>query len=121
MPLGADGSFAFFNLAPGIYSLELAGIGIIAEDIALAAGDLFKLVFPLRSTLTGQVLPPHDGLVAVLHARQPWSWTRQALLDLDGGFSFDGLPAGRYRLEIGEQVLSELVLTWRKPATTGDD
>ena len=82
--LGADSSFAFLNLAPGIYSLELAGIGIIAADIALGAGDLFKQVFPLRSVLTGRVRTPPDGLVAVLYALKPWSWTRQAPIDLDG-------------------------------------
>ena len=111
MPLKADSSFAFSNLAPGDYSLELAGIGVIAANITLAAGDLFKQVFPLRSVLTGQVLASPDGLVAVLYAPQPWSWTRQALLDVEGNFSFEGLPAGHYRLEVAAQVLSDLVLT----------
>ena len=111
MPLGADGSFAFLNLAPGHYSLELAGIGVIAADIVLEAGGLFKQVFPMRSVLTGRVVTPPDGLVAVLYALGPWSWTRQAPLDLDGVFSFEGLPAGHYRLEVGERVLSELVTT----------
>ncbi len=110
-PLGADSSFAFSNLAPGDYRLELAGVGVIAADITLAAGDLFKQVFPLRSVLTGRVLAPPDGLVAVLYALQPWSWTRQAPLDLDGSFSCEGLPAGHYRLEVGTQVLSDLVMT----------
>ena len=111
MPLKADSSFAFANLAPGDYSLELAGIGVIAANITLAAGGLFKQIFPLRSVLAGQVLTPSDGLVAVLYALQPWSWTRQALLDVDGNFSFEGLPAGHYRLEVAAQVLSDLVLT----------
>ena len=111
MPLGVDCSFAFLNLAPGEYSLELAGLGVIAADIVLEAGGLFKQVFPLRSALTGRVLAPHDGLVAVLYALQPWSWTRQAPLALDGTFSFEGLPAGRYRLEIGDQVISDLMAT----------
>jgi hypothetical protein len=110
-PLGADGSFAFLNLAPGHYSLELAGIGVIAANIPLAAGDLFKQIFPLRSVLTGRVLTPPDGLVAVLYALQPWSWTRQAPLALDGSFTFEGLPAGHYRVEVGAQVLSDLVMT----------
>ena len=110
-PLLADGSFAFPNLVPGAYSLELAGVGVIAADIALAAGDLFKQIFPLRSVLAGRVLAPPDGLVAVLYALQPWSWTRQAPLDLAGSFTFEGLPAGHYRVEIGAQVLSDLVMT----------
>ena len=110
-PLGADSSFAFLNQAPGNYSLELAGIGVIAADIALAAGDLFKQIFPLRSVLTGRVLTPPDGLVAVLYALQPWAWTRQAPLAPDGSFTFSGLPAGHYRVEIGAQVISDLVMT----------
>ncbi len=111
MPLKADSSFAFANLVPGDYSLELTGIGVIAAHITLAAGDLFKQIFPLRSVLAGRVLAPSDGLAVVLYARQPWSWTRQALLDVDGNFSFEGLPAGHYRLEVATQVLSDLVLT----------
>ena len=111
MPLKADSSFAFANLAPGDYSLELAGIGVIAANITLTAGGLFKQIFPLRSVLAGRVLTPSDGLAVVLYALQPWSWTRQALLDVDGNFSFEGLPAGHYRLEVAAQVLSDLVLT----------
>ena len=111
MPLKADSSFAFAKLAPGDYSLELAGIGVIAANITLAAGDLFKQIFPLRSVLAGRVLTPSDGLAVVLYALQPWSWTRQALLDVDGNFSFEGLPAGHYRLEVAAQVLSDLVMT----------
>ena len=80
-PLKADSSFAFVNLAPGDYRLELAGIGVIAANIALAAGDLFKQVFPLRSVLAGQVFASPDGLAAVLYALQPWSWTRQVLAE----------------------------------------
>ena len=111
MPLKADSSFAFANLAPGDYSLELAGIGVIAASITLTAGGLFKQIFPLRSVLAGRVLTPSDGLAVVLYALQPWSWTRQVPVDLDGNFTFEGLPAGHYRLEVATQVLSDLVLT----------
>ena len=111
MPLKVDSSFAFANLAPGDYSLELAGIGVIAANITLTAGGLFKQIFPLRSVLAGRVLTPSDGLAVVLYAVQPWSWTRQVPVDLDGNFTFEGLPAGHYRLEVATQVLSDLVLT----------
>lgn len=109
--LAADGSFVFANLAPGSYRLELVDIGVIAQDIVLEPGALFKLVFPLRSRLAGRVLTAPDGLVAVLYAPAAWGWTRQALLDPNGDFVIENLPAGRYRLEVGGSVLSDLALT----------
>jgi hypothetical protein len=109
--LAADASFAFPDLAPGSYSLEIAGIGTVADDIHLEEGELFKLIFPLRSKVSGQVLSPPLGLGAVLYAQPAWGWTRQVVLDPDGNFSFEGLPSGRYRLEVGSEVWSGLQLT----------
>ncbi len=110
-PLAADGSFVFDNVAPAAYRLELAGVGVIAEDVNVAAGGLFKLIFPMRSKLSGQVLAPADGLLAVLYAAAGWGWTRQVPLDPAGTFAFEGLPPGAYRLEIGNLTLPALVLT----------
>jgi hypothetical protein len=109
--LANDGSFAFPDLAPDSYTLEVAGIGIVADGISLGAGDLFKLIFPLRSMVEGQVLNPPQGLEAVLYAQPAWGWTRQVVVDPSGKFSFEGLPAGRYRLAAGDAVLSGLQLT----------
>jgi hypothetical protein len=110
-PLASDGSFAFPDLAPGGYSLEVAGIGVVADAIQLEAGGLFKLILPTRSRVEGRVLNPPQGLGVVLYSQPVWGWTRQAVLDLNGKFSFEGLPAGRYRLEVGSEVLSGLQLT----------
>jgi hypothetical protein len=109
--LATDGSFAFPDLTSGTYSLEVAGIGTVADAIQLEDGGLFKLIFPLRSQLSGQVLNPPQGLGAVLYAPPAWGWTRQSVLDPEGHFSFEGLPPGRYRLEVGSEVLSGLQLT----------
>jgi hypothetical protein len=98
--LDADGRFAFGDLTPGSYRLELEGVGIIAANIVLDAGRLYKLIFPLQSQVSGQVDGAREGTLAVLHAPPVWKWTRQALLDADGRFTFGGLPAGRYRLQI---------------------
>lgn len=108
--LAADGSFAFADLPAGTYSLALAGIGTVAENIGLEPGGLFKLLFPVQSRLSGHVQDAVDGLMAVLYAPAPWGWTRQAVLDAAGNFAIDHLPAGNYRLEIGGLTLSDLLL-----------
>jgi len=98
--LDADGRFVFGDLTPGSYRLELEGVGVVADNIVLDAGRLYKLVFPLQSQVSGQVDGAREGAIAVLHAPPVWKWTRQALLDATGRFAFSGLPAGRYRLQI---------------------
>jgi hypothetical protein len=50
-------------------------------------------------------------LVAVLYAPPHWGWTVQTPLDLDGAFVIGNLPAGRYRLEVGSQVIPDIVFT----------
>ena len=109
--LGPDGTFAFAGVAPGEYQLSLAGVGLLATHIVLAGDGLFTLLFPLRSGLQGRVVNPSSGLVAVLYAPAPWNWTRQAPLDAGGKFAFQGLPAGRYRLEVSGHVLENVELT----------
>ena len=96
---------------PAPTSFPLEGVGVIAQDIVVSPGTLFKVLFSLRSRLTGKVIGAPEGLVAVLYAPAAWGWTRQAPLDLQGAFTFDNLPPGRYRLEVGGQVFSDLVLT----------
>jgi len=98
--LDADGRFVFGDLTPGSYRLELEGVGVVADNIVLDAGRLYKLVFPLQSQVSGQVDGAREGAIAVLHAPPVWKWTRQALLDAAGRYTFTGLPAGRYRLQI---------------------
>ena len=98
--LDADGRFVFGELTPGSYRLELEGVGVVANNIVLDAGRLYKLVFPFQSQVSGQVDGAREGTIVVLHAPPVWKWTRQALLDAAGRFAFSGLPAGRYRLQI---------------------
>jgi hypothetical protein len=109
--LAADNSFAFPDVPAGTYSLDVAGIGTVIDAIQLDDGGLFKLLFSLRSKLSGQVLNPPQGLGVVLYAPPDWGWTRQSVLDPAGHFSFEGLPPARYRLEVGGEVLSGLQLT----------
>ncbi len=109
--LAADGGFAFAGVAPGEYQLSLDGFGQIATRVSLAADSQFTLLFAARSALQGRVLNPASGLVAVLTAPEPWKWIRQAPLDADGRFAFQGLPAGRYRLQVADQTLENVELT----------
>jgi hypothetical protein len=108
--LAADGTFAFADLPAGVYALSLAGVGVIEPHLVLEPGGLYKVLFPMRSKLAGRVLAPPDGLVAVLYAPPQWGWTAQAPLDASGAFAIASLPAGRYRLEIGGQVIPDIVL-----------
>jgi hypothetical protein len=109
--LASNGAFAFPNVAPGPYRLTLEGIGVIADKINIAEGDLFRTLFTLRSRLSGKVIGAVDGMMAVLYAPAPWNWTRQAPLAPDGSFVFEGLPPGRYRLSVNGQTVSDLALT----------
>lgn len=109
--LAANGAFAFASPATGTYQLSLDGIGVVARDIVTAPGSLFRLLLALKSGLSGTVLGAPEGLIAVLYAPAAWGWTRQAPLAADGSFTFEGLPPGRYRLQVGDQVLTDLTLT----------
>ena len=54
--LDDDQRFAFRDLPPGSYQLAAEGIGVLTDAFNLAAGGLFKLVFPMQSTVTGQAI-----------------------------------------------------------------
>jgi hypothetical protein len=109
--LGAGGAFAFDGVPAGSYRLALTGVGVIASEIHVDPGGLYMLLFPARSRLTGQALGATPGATAILYPSAPWAWTRQAPLDPDGKFIFEGLPAGHYRLQVGAQAAVALMLT----------
>jgi hypothetical protein len=109
--LAANGAFAFPSVAAASYQLALEGTGVICRNIVITAGALFKVLFAMRSRLSGKVLNAPEGLVAVLYAPASWGWTRQVPLARDGSFAFDNLPAGRYRLQVGGRVYTDLALT----------
>ena len=109
--LAANGAFAFSTVVDGAYKLSLEGIGVISQNISVTPGTLHRVLFSLRSQLNGRVTGAPEGLVAVLYSPAVWGWTRQAPLDPQGAFTFSNLPPGRYRLEVGGQVLSDLALT----------
>ncbi len=96
--LDANEAFSFAGLAAGTYRLALDGIGAIRENVTLAPGGLFKLIFPLGSSIRGQVLDPPPGAVAVLHAPPAWRWSRQCPLESTSARTPEGsvaLPSDR--------------------------
>jgi hypothetical protein len=122
--LDANGAFSFAGLAAGSYRLALDGIGTIRESVTVAPGGLFKLLFPLGSSISGQLLDPPPGAVAVLHAPPAWRWSRQCPFEKGstrgagpaggpaiGSFAFEGLPPGCYRLEAAGQPLGQVEVT----------
>jgi len=106
----AEGNFAFPDLTPGTYTLELETLGLIAEDIVLEEGGRFRLTFPLQGVIEGQVVGGQPPLIAHLYADR-WDWPQRAPLDAEGCFRFEQLPPGSYRLEVGGQELVDLWVT----------
>lgn len=108
--LAANGAFAFPTPATGTYQLILESVGVIASDVVITPGALFRTLLAMKSRLSGKVTGSAEGLVAVLYAPAAWGWTRQAPLATDGSFVFESIPPGRYRLEVGGQVLTDIAL-----------
>jgi protocatechuate 3,4-dioxygenase beta subunit len=106
-----DGRFAFQGLPPGAYRLEFENYGALAPDIDLAAGARFTVIAPFLSKITGKAIGVTEGRIAVLYAPPALGWTRQAPLEPDGSFTFGGLPAGHYRLQIDDVLLPDIALT----------
>jgi len=106
----AEGRFAFHDLTPGTYTLELEMLGPIAEDIVLEEGGCFHLTFPLQGVIAGEVKGARLPSMAYLHADR-WDWPQRAPLDAEGRFHFEQLPPGSYRLEVGGQELVDLWIT----------
>jgi len=102
-----EGRFAFEELVPGMYILEAVGLGTLASEIELGAGDAFHLNLPMLGVLEGQARGSEPAAVARL-VSECWNLTRSVRLDREGVFRFGRLPAGPYLLEVAGQSLSGL-------------
>lgn len=106
--LGDSRSFYFDKLAAGVYDLELAGIGIIRSDLVLDGSNQIAIDFPLQGAIIGQVENPAPNQRRVSLISETHGFTRHAELTPENQYRFTNLPAGVYRLEIGDAMLTGL-------------
>lgn len=102
----ADGSYRFTGLGAGMYSLELLGPGLVAQEIELDGHNERTVNVELpptaRSTIDGQILD-HTGLpLANQTIRLRGSAQRRQTSTADGTFHFEHLPGGRYTVQVVE-------------------
>lgn len=104
-----SGRFAFANLPPGSYSLELAGQGPVVTDLALDGSNplVFDYAMPAQTgVLTGTVIGGRAGLEVMLE--EDGGESRRSTIDAGGVYAFRFLPAGSYTLRAGDEHVSGL-------------
>lgn len=104
--LESNREFQFEGLAAGLYGLELAGVGLIRSEIVLDGRNELALDFPLLGAIVGQVQASPLGSITLIS--ESFGFTRHAQLSQEGQYRFTNLPAGRYRLELGEMIVGGL-------------
>lgn len=101
--------FRFEGLPAGVYDLELAGVGVIRPDLTLDGNNQVELEFPLLGAIIGQVENPDSSQRRVSLISETYGFTRSAELTPENQYRFTNLPAGVYRVEMGDSMLSGLV------------
>ncbi len=102
-------SFRFEGLPAGVYDLELAGVGVIRPDVALDGANQIAIDFPLQGTIVGEIDSPDPNQRRVSLISETYGFTRHAELTPDNLYRFTNLPAGVYRVEVGDAMLAGLV------------
>ncbi len=104
--LDAGRTFRFEGLPAGVYDLILAGVGVVAPDLALDGSNQYESEFPLLGAIVGQVenLPPGPGSVRLIS--ETFGFTRHAELSPDGHYRFTNLPGGIFRVEMGDNTIA---------------
>jgi hypothetical protein len=105
----ADGTYRFANLPSGKYSVEVAGLGLIASNIDLdgerehVADVLWPTQAP-RGVLQGRVLNANGTPRPYATVRLLKDDKEVARMEADGkgAFRFTGLAGGRYAIAVGE-------------------
>ncbi len=103
--LGDDCHFEFSDLGPGTYSLEIVGVGTVADDISLDGQNRVTLTFPLQGRITGTVKNAQPGTEVTLHS-DTFGWDRTSRLADDGSFAFEHLPRGVYSVRVADKSVT---------------
>ncbi|MCO6451062.1 MAG: carboxypeptidase regulatory-like domain-containing protein [Caldilineales bacterium] len=106
--LDASRQFQFKDLPAGAYDLFLAGIGVIASDIVLDGGNAVEIETPLLGAIVGRVQNASPSQRGIALVSETYGFSRRAVLDAGGVYRFTNLPGGRYRVEVGDAMLSGL-------------
>lgn len=107
--LDATCQFRFSELPAGVYDLELAGVGVIRPDLTLDGSNQISLDFPLQGAIIGQVANPDPDQRRLSLISENYGFSRHAELTPDNWYRFSNLPAGVYRVEMGDAMLAGLV------------
>ena len=108
--LDTNRSFQFTQLGAGVYDVELAGIGLIATEIELDGQQHITLDFPLMGAIIGRVEGDLEDRRFVKLVSETYGFIYHSEVDERGEYRFTNLPAGRYRIERDDDILTGLEL-----------
>jgi len=100
-------TFSFSQLQAGVYDLELAGIGIFETGIVLDGNNQLEIEFPLLGAIEGSV-DNHDNQTNIKLISETYGFIRHSEVSKDRRYRFTHLPAGTYRVELGDEIISGL-------------
>jgi hypothetical protein len=101
-------SFHFEQLAAGVYELELAGIGAIRTDLLLDGHQKTTISFPLMGAIVGRVEGAEAEQNVIKLISESYGFIRHGECARDGQYRFTNLPAGDYRIELDDDIITDL-------------
>ena len=102
--------FEFTDLPPGVYTLEMEGIGPVRERIELDGRNTVEVVFPVKGIIQGLVMGGTPEMMAELVA-ETYGWTRAVALSPQGQYRFVELPPGTYHVNVEGHKVGPVTIT----------